>query len=157
MDWRSAIGHSPTPAVRRILYSVTFGGLAASLFGFVMAYKWLPRSGEMLVGYILVSLGVIAAMYGFLQAYRGIKEWRIASVTPWVAFLIITAGMISSGYGLRWAFKGLGTVSDPTTQVASMVFVGMGALAALIGFVIAYRTVWKQKRGDNQRGIGAST
>ena len=65
--------------------------------------------------------------------------------------------MISSGYGLRWAFKGLGTVSDPTTQVASMVFVGMGALAALIGFVIAYRTVWKQKRGDNQRGIGAST
>jgi hypothetical protein len=94
-----------------------------------------------------VTIGLIAAAYGFIQAYRAITAWRLMPGNPWVASVMTTAGLVSSAYGFVWAYRGLGIVSDSTIRLAAYFLVGAGALGAVFGFVKAYGTIWRQSRG----------
>jgi uncharacterized membrane protein len=118
-----------------------------------MAYWAITRFEPRAYHYILTSLGLIAAIYGFYQAFKTIRLWKIVVGNALIAFLFTTAGLISTIYGFTQAYRG--TLMATTTElvrILSIVLVTAGLGGALYGFWRGYKVIIAELRRQRVSG-----
>jgi hypothetical protein len=133
--------HETELSMRKLLITIVVCGLAASVLGFSVAYWAITRFEPRIYHYLLTSLGLVSAMFGFCQAFRAIRTGRISVERPLLAMGFISAGLISTLYGFWQAFRGVLMIRVEWTRTVSVCLVTAALLAALYGFWRGYRVI----------------
>jgi uncharacterized membrane protein YidH (DUF202 family) len=138
--------------MRKLLYFVTLLGVAASAVGFGAAYWAIHRFEPRTYHYVLTSLGLFAAGYGFSQAFRTIRIRRVEVGNARLALALTSAGLASTVYGFVQAYRGTLLVSCGPGRALGLALVTVGLAGALYGFWRAYRVILEEWRRQSARG-----
>jgi len=116
-------------------------GLAASLFGFGVSYWAVTRFEPRVYHYFFITLGLLATICGFYQAFRAIRLSRITVRGPLLALSVNSTGMVTTLYGFGQAFRGLHRLPQGWESTAGFLLVAIGMACALYGFLRAYKLI----------------
>lgn len=132
--------------MKRILAFITWFGLITSLFGFCAAYWAVTRYDPRAYHYSFTSLGVIAAMYGFYQAFKTIRMWKVEVGNAALAIIFTSVGLASTIYGFVQAYRGIRMATSGVGHILLIVIVASGLSAAMYGFWHGYKVIIKEFR-----------
>ena len=155
--WIPVLDHLPacrfgSRKMRKLLHSITWFGLVASAVGFCAAYGVIHRFEPRTYHYVLTSLGLLAAGYGFYQALRTIRMGRVEVGHAPLALALTSAGLASTIYGFVQAYRGIVLVSSGPARALGLALVTAGLAGALYGFWRAYRVILGEWRRQRARG-----